>query len=364
MYSICILTEYKNFWEEKMKKEKNCHFAGVLIVCIALGFAGCGNSASQTTGLSANSSGETFNLIVANSVSEASLNHQLCMRVAQLTDEASKGRIKMTIYPNSQLGKTREMVEGNISGNIDILVLAAALYTEFIPALGLFNMPNLFANLGDARRVLDSPEILQEMQKEFEKARLKLFGFTDTGFRQTTTNKPIRQLSDFKGLKLRTMEIPSHIAFWSALGCNPTPVDGSEVFIGLQQKTIDGQENPIQLIIDMKFFEVQKYLILTNHLIFNLITTFNLEKFKTLPAEFQKIVAESIIQANKECREKNDELTVQHIQFLKDKGMEVIELEDSILKEMRAKAVETDKLIRSQVGDALVDKMLQTIKGG
>jgi tripartite ATP-independent transporter DctP family solute receptor len=334
----------------------------LMILCVFI-LMGCGNSSTSGSASSAEKSQEVFQLVVGNSAGEQSLNNQLCLRFAALAEEASKGRIRMDVYPNCQLGKTREMVEGNISGNIDISVMTTALYTEFIPAVGLFDMHNLFTSLEEARRVLDSPEILKEIQVEFEKVGLKLFGFTDTGFRQLTSSKAVRKLDDFKGFKLRTMENATHIAFWSAMGCNPTPMDSSEVFISLQQGIVDGQENPIQAIADFKYYEVQKFLVLTNHVIFNMIAPFNLAKYNNLPMDLQKIVEDCIVQANKECRRKNDELTDGHIKLLQEKGMEVITLSKEILTEMRSKAAaNADLLVRKQVGDKIVDTMLQAIK--
>lgn len=117
--------------------------------------------------------------------------------------------------------------------------------------------------------MLDGP-ILAELQAAYEADGLKLFGYADSGFRVMTSSKAVRQMSDFSGIKIRTMENPNHIAYWQALGANPTPADFSELYMSLEQGTLDAQENPYDLIVANKLYEPQAYVIETNHLLHTL----------------------------------------------------------------------------------------------
>ena len=130
----------------------------------------------------------------------------------------------------------------------------------------VFDLPSAFDNIEEVRESLDNEKFYNLMGDIYNDAGYKLLGFTDQGLRIMTTNKKIEEISDFKGQKIRTMENSNHIKFWKSIGANPTPMSFSEVYIGLQQNTIDAQENPYEVVVSSKLYEQQKYLIETNHL--------------------------------------------------------------------------------------------------
>ncbi len=338
----------------------------VVLFMMTLLPAGCGPSQSggvaTTSAVAAGAGSGTaeYNFIVSHSGTENSINQYLAQRASDLMAEKSGGRVKMTIYPNSQLGKTRESIEGMIAGNIDFVPYVSAGYVEFVKACALFDMPNVAPTLEIMRKALDG-KITELMKPEFEKSGLKFFGFSDGGFRQLTSNRAVRSMADFKGLKVRVMENKNHIKYWTSLGANPTPMDYSEVFIGLQQGTIDGQENPLDCPVDMKFYEVQDYLVYTNHMIFSLIMPMNLNKFNSLPPDIQKIVEESVTQANQDTRDWADGKLKEYEKILTDGGLEVIELPDEVLAQMKDAAQSTYDSVREQVGDELVNTLLSEV---
>lgn len=175
------------------------------------------------------------------------------------------GKFTIEQFPNSALGGEREVLEGLQLGTIDLAIVSTGATVNFVPATGVFDIPFLFRDLQHARHVLDG-EIGQKMLAEFSKRGLVGLAWGEQGFRQLTNNvRPVATPTDAKGLKVRTMENPIHIAAFRELGLLPTPMAWPEVATALQQGTIDGQENPMSVIVSAKLPQLQKYLSLTSH---------------------------------------------------------------------------------------------------
>ncbi len=177
----------------------------------------------------------------------------------------TQGRFRIEQYPNSQLGGEREMIESVQLGTLDLVVSSSGPVPGFVPETGIVDIPFLFRDSAHARAVLDGP-IGQELLAKFPAKNLIALAWGEQGFRHLTNNRrPVNTPVDMKGLKLRTMENPVHITAFRTLGAAPTPMAWPEVITGLQQGTIDGQENPISVITSAKLNQMQKYLTLTRH---------------------------------------------------------------------------------------------------
>jgi len=202
-------------------------------------------------------------------------------KIKEMIEQRSNGKIKVEVYLDNQLGGDREILEGCQVGGIAMVSQTTAPQVTFIPELAVFDIPMLFDNLDLARKVLSGP-FRQKLEPLYEKAGLKLLLFEPIYYRETTTNKPIKTINDFKGIKFRTMENKYHMAFWKALGANPTPLNFSELYIALQQGIVDAQENPYEIVWSSKFYEVQKYLVNTHHICFILSIVLILIPLKSL----------------------------------------------------------------------------------
>ena len=143
-----------------------------------------------------------------------------------------------------------------------------------------------------------------------------------------STNKPVSDIEDFKGQKIRTMENSYHLAFWKSLGANPTPMSFSEVYIGLQQHTIDAQENPYEVIVSNKLYEQQDYVVETNHLPHLISLIVNDDFFKNLSQEEQAIMTEAAEIATEYAREQSDERIADRIAVIDESGTQVLTLSD------------------------------------
>ncbi len=212
-------------------------------------------------------------------------------RFAELVRERSKGRIEITIYPNGQLGKgERELLEAVQQGTIDFYVGSTGPVGGFSPSIGILDLPFLFRDYAHVDKVLDGP-LGRQLLDDLGKANLKGLAFWENGFRNLTNSKrAVKTPADAKGLKIRTMENKIHLAAWRAVGVNPVPMAFGEIYGALQQKTIDGQENPIAIIYTSKLNEVQKYLSLTQHVYSPALIVVSPKTWQALSKEDQDMI--------------------------------------------------------------------------
>jgi tripartite ATP-independent transporter DctP family solute receptor len=185
---------------------------------------------------------------------------------AKTIEAESGGKYSIEQFPNSALGGEREVIEGLQLGTIDVAIVSTGATLNFVPSTGVFDIPFLFRNEQHAQAVMDG-EVGEELLRKFSKHHMVGLAWGESGFRQLANNKrPVATPDDLKGIKLRTMEVPVHIQGFKTLGALPTPIAFPEVYTALQQGTVDAVESPTQTMLTSKFFQVQKYLSMTNHI--------------------------------------------------------------------------------------------------
>ena len=297
----------------------------------------------------------------AMNVADTTVNYKMVRRFADLLEKRSNGKIEIEIYPGGQLGNTTEFTEAVIDGSIDIGSGMTTDLVDFIPEYGLFDIANLFDNVEQMRAFLKTDFVTEVLQDANNKGGINMLGYSDAGFRQLTTNKKISSIADLKGQKIRVMTNDAHIAYWNAVGAAATPMQFNEVFMALQQGTIDGEENPYMNIVGNNIQEVQKYIVETNH-IGHIITFFiNKELYDSLSPEVQQLVDECAASAVEYAEGEADKNISQNKQICIDSGCEIIELDENekaVLKE-RSKVVVD--LMKTKLGDKLVDEFLEAI---
>ena len=280
-------------------------------------------------------------------------------KIKELIETKSNGKIKVQIYLDNQLGGDREILEGCQLGDIAMVSQTTAPQVGFIPELAIFDIPMLYPNLDVSRKAL-SGQFRSKLEEWYDKAGLKLLLFEPIYYRETTTSRPINAVADFSGLKIRTMENEYHMAFWKALGANPTPLSFAELYVALQQGTVDAQENPYEIMWSSKFYEVQKYLVNTHHIAFILSININKGIYESMPDEYKAIITESMKEAADYlfdlAKSKNDAM----LASLREVGMTVMDPDPALQAELKKAAAETEKLIRKNVGDAVVDEVLKS----
>ena len=189
---------------------------------------------------------------------------QGAVKFAELVKDKTGGAVEVQVFPSSQLGNQRDLIEGLTFGTVDMTLTSTAVLGNFLPEAAVFDLPFIFRDIPHAYKALDS--VGMDICKPLEKRGIKVLSMWENGVRHMTNNRnPIRKPEDMKGLKIRVMEQPIYIEMMKILGASPTPMAFGELFTAMQQGVVDGQENPAAHIFTSRFFEVQKYISLTAH---------------------------------------------------------------------------------------------------
>jgi tripartite ATP-independent transporter DctP family solute receptor len=283
--------------------------------------------------------------------------HLGAVKYAELVAQRTKNKVKIDVYPSTQLGNERDMVEGLQLGTIDLVVTSTGPLGGFVPKMFVVDLPFLFRDREHAYKVLDGP-IGRDLLDAFAPKGIKGLAFWENGFRQITNNvRPIEKPEDLKGIKIRTMENKVHLASFRAFGASPTPMAWSEVYTALQQKTIDAQENPIAIIYHQKIAEVQKYLTLTGHFYSPTPLLMSLKAFNALPKDIQNIFMDTAIECATYERNLLRDSEAKQITELKAKGMQVTTPNK---KSFQDAATSVYKEFESQFGKETIDKIIAT----
>lgn len=282
----------------------------------------------------------------------------------ELVEERSNGRIAVECYINSTLGDVTTIVEQVQMGAIEMCDVENGTMANFVQECALWNLPYLFTSLEEVHKIQES-DIGKNIQAQFPEIGIKHLAFNDGGFRYFTNNKhEIASAADFDGLKFRVMNDPLYVSMMESLGASATIIAFAELYTALQQGTVDGQENPLDLIYAQNYFEVQKYLSLSEHLYYPRQYMANLTWFESLSQEDQDLIAQAAIDA---CAYQNEYFvtyTEGMLDALKEKGMVVTEFD-------KASAAEACKGVWAQAyekiggGDAAKgEEIVNRIAGG
>jgi tripartite ATP-independent transporter DctP family solute receptor len=244
---------------------------------------------------------------------------------AREVEKRTAGRYKVQAFYSGALGGERESIEAVQLGTQELTFTSTGPVPNFVPEARILDIPFLFRDKAHARAVLDGP-IGQDMLKAFEPKGFKALAWGENGVRHMTNSKrAVNAPEDLKGLKMRTMENPVHVAAYKGFGIITTPMAFPEVFTALQQGTVDGQENPLSVIMAAKFDQVQKHLSLTGHVYSPAIFLMSKGAFDKLAAADKQAFQEAAREAVKANRARVDEDDAKGVAELRGKGMQVID---------------------------------------
>lgn len=342
------------------KMVKKVVFLGVLFVSI-FSMVGCSSLDTAQRREKSARTGENVTLYAACDSGADTVTAKFMRDFAKRVEEKSGGKINVETYSDSQVGGDSEIFEACQGGNISFVFQATSPQVSFIPEAAVLDVPMAFDNIEIARKVLDG-ELFEKLKKYYSEKDVELLGIADQGFRETTSNKRIEKLSDFKGLKIRTMENPYHIKFWKSLGANPTPMYYSEVYIGLQQGTIDAQENPLEAIIVPRFYEQQDYLVNTNHFIHPVTCITSSKVMDSLTEEERKIVYEAAEESKIWARNTTDKQLDDRLEVIKESGTKIINLDKKTIDDMKNASEPVWDDIEKNLGSDLIDTLRAEIE--
>lgn len=255
-------------------------------------------------------------------------NHHInkaALRFKEVVESRTNGMIKVDVFPGQVMGNDEEMLVAMNLGTLDLAMAPAGAWGILQPEFQLFSLVYMFRDAEHAEKVFRGPTMADVSAKVLANKGIRILApFLYYGKRQLTANKPIRKPEDLKGMTIRVPNVRVHQEGVAALGGQATPLNFPEVYLALKQGVMDGQENPASQILDGKVYEVQKYLMLTEHIITNFVMGVNEASFKRLGPDQQKI----FVEAAKEAEAYNNELAFKGeqsaVEELKKNGMTVI----------------------------------------
>jgi len=249
--------------------------------------------------------------------------HITAEKYSKWVAEQTKGQVKIELFPAEMLGSDKQMTEAAAVGAQDMVVTAQGVLASYEPKLSAIELPFLFNSSQKVGKVLDGP-LGEELAKDLPKKGIRLLAYWENGLRQITNSKrPIEKPADLKGLKIRTPENKMTVDIFKALGANPAPLAFPELYLALSQGVFDGQENPITNIHSSKFYEVQKFISITNHKYESCPLIISEQRWQTLPPNIQKILKEGAVKFAKEHRKMVADGDAALLLDLQAKGMKV-----------------------------------------
>lgn len=273
-----------------MKKPSLLHIAAALDAALGITLAGCGDDKAAAGGsVASEPKAEVITLKLGHIQSEQDLWQTGSLKFKEEVEKLSNGTMVVNIFPNSTLGGDRDLAEGMKMGTVDFGLIAGVL-GNFDKSISILELPYLFRNHDEYTKIVDGPIGQEIADNVLKSSGIRILNFWDRGPRHVTANKAIMTPDDIVGLKIRVPEIPAMVDTWKAMGATPTPMAWSEVYTGLQQHTIDAQENPIPFIYGGRIQEVQSHISLTAHKYEYVTIAMSDRKFQQLTKEQQDII--------------------------------------------------------------------------
>lgn len=297
---------------------------------------------------------DAVSLIAADNSSKGAAAQLFGELVAEKVDTITGGKLTIEYFPNSELGDDGDLLRQQQSNDIQIVVCQTAPVVSFVPGVAVFDLPMVFSKYdGDTiDKVLNGSDsaFRQELNGAYEAAGTHLLGILQNAtYRLTTANKELKTLDDFKALQIRTMNNSNHMAFWTAIGAEPTPLAWSEVYFALQSGTIDAEENAADTVVGANLNEVQKVLACTNHILYANQMSINKEAYDALDPAYQAALNQAVSEAMAELRPQLADIDANNKKTLQDKGMTLIEYDNAFYDEILA--LDTVKKLYSDIDE-------------
>lgn len=337
---------------EEFRLNKKAYLLIIMMLLMVL--SACANT-------SANSTDDVKIMRLANVVSDDRSLSKAFYKFKEIVEEETKGSIQVEVFTNAILGGDRQIFEGLQLNTIQGATMSTGPISQFEKHFTIFDLPFLFPDENSAYKVLDGP-IGQELLDKLPEQNIIGLNYWENGYRQLTNNvRPIETLEDLQSLNIRTLENAMHLKTWNTLGANPTPMNYGELYVGLEQGTVDGQENPVGNVVNSNFYEVQDYLTKTNH-IYN-ASPFIISKpfWDSLTGEEQEIVASAADEVMEYQREVNRQESEEGYNLLEKKGMEIIEISEEEREKFREAVEPVYDNYRQNFGGDLLDQILSEI---
>ncbi|MBL8379663.1 MAG: TRAP transporter substrate-binding protein [Burkholderiales bacterium] len=279
-------------------------------------------------------------------------------KFAEIVQAKSGGKLKVNLFPGGTLGSDQANVSALQGGTLEMVSMNSGILAAQVKEFAIFDFPFLFANAREADAVVDGAFGRKMHERLGEKGIVGL-AYWELGFRNiTNSRRPILKVEDLAGLKLRVIPNPINVDWVKALDANPTPLPFPEVYAALEQKAIDGQENPVTVINANKFFEVQKHIALTNHQYNPQSVLISKRFWDALSADEKKIVSDAAAESARFQRGEARGQVAAALDNLRKNGMQVTEFPPAELAKLREKMKPVITKHSASVGDATVNELM------
>lgn len=298
---------------------------------------------------------KVWHLRFGHNIGTDSAMHLAAQKFADRVREKTGNRVRIAIYPNQKLGNDHEMVEMARSGELDIALTPTAKLSTLIPAMQFPDLPFLFPTPKDAYAILDGEagKLLLDQMLPYGLVGAAIW---ENGFKQFTANRPIRRPEDFNGLNIRIMKSRIISEQFRALNANPIPIDFHATYQALKDGVVDGQENPLVAIANMKFHEVQSHLTVSNHAYLGYVLYFSKPVFDTLPGDIQKLLMETARGLTSFERLETQNREKGFLATIASSGTEIYHLSDAELDRFREDTAHITEEYREIIGADIVEK--------
>lgn len=278
------------------------------------------------------------------------------LQFAEQVKSQTNGEFEVKVFPNGALGSDPQTINAVRGGQIDFCLTGNPFFTGLAPALNVLDLPFLFKDRDHVAKVIDGP-VGDSLRAELEVSNLKAISTLDIGWRNlTNSRRPVATPDDIKGLKIRTTPNPAHLRAFQLLGAVPTPMAFTELFTALETGTVDGQENPVTLILNSRFYEVQNHLSLTRHAFTSAPLCMNNTKFAAFPKEVQDLFLKLGKEMAISQRQMNVDAEKNNLDQLKEHGIQVVDEPDhAAFAALVAEPVEQEFV--AQHGSDILDKI-------
>ena len=288
--------------------------------------------------------------------------HKALLEFERILEQESHGKFDVEVYPSGQIAGDTNMVEAAQSGTVEIAVEPPSFLAKWDAAFEVAELPFIYPNKEIAFEVLES-EAGDTLLSRLNDLGLVGLGWMEMGSRHITNNvRPIHTPEDLKGIKLRTMKVPTHIDAFRALGANPTPMNFGEVYAGLQVGVIDGQENPLSHIYTQKFHEVQKYISLTQHVLGLYLPVMNIEFYESLSEDDKSMIKTAMKKAIEYDRTLVAQEEKKYLEEIKSKGVAVNSLNKEEAMLFKTALASTSGSMRERVGADVYDMWISAVE--
>jgi tripartite ATP-independent transporter DctP family solute receptor len=263
--------------------------------------------------------------------------HTESVWAAEEIKKRTNGKFDIQVFPASSLGKETDINQGMALGTVDMIISGPSFAARSYPRIGIAYYPFIFRDADHLIAYSKSP-VFAEMVEEFrKKTGIQMTAYTYYGARHTTSNRPFKDCAGMKGLKIRVPDVPAYMATPKACGANPTPIAFAEVYLALQNGTVEAQENPLTTIEAKKFYEVQKAIMLTGHIVDGLTTQVAPHVWNKLSDDEKKIFTDVTREAAARATDKIKKREAELVDEFRKKGLQIVEVDrksfvDAVLK--------------------------------